>query len=126
MDREGVAQWLVRYVEAWKSNDPAVIEKLFAPEVTYRYEPYQEPDRGRDAVVKSWLKEPDRPGSWEASYEPVAVEGRVAVAKGFSRYLASNGNPERIYHNVFLISFDDDGRCIDFVEYYMHEPPAEA
>ena len=29
---------------------------------------------------------------------------------------------ERIYDNVFLLRFDDDGRCIEFTEYFLKRP----
>jgi hypothetical protein len=124
MDRAAVAKWLDGYIDAWKSNDRAQIASLFTDDVTYRYYPYEEPDRGIDKVVDGWLEDPDAPGTWEASYEPVAVEGNVVVAKGTSRYLPGPETPERIFHNVFLMTFDDDGRCRDFVEYYMKQPSA--
>ena len=46
---------------------------------TYAYHPY-DPDeevlRDREAIVGSWLEERDEPGTWEASYRPLVVEGR--------------------------------------------------
>ncbi len=39
----------------------------------------------------NWLEEPDAPGSWEAQYAPIAVEGNVAVAQGRTRYLLPDG-----------------------------------
>ena len=40
--------------------------------------------RGREAIVADWLwlEARDEPGSWQASYGPLVVEGRRAVAKG--------------------------------------------
>ena len=46
--------------------------------------------------------------------------GERAVAVGVTRYLAADGTTvEREYHNVFLLRFDDDGRCTEFTELYM-------
>ena len=78
------------YVEAWKSYDREAIGALFSDDVSYRYHPYDEPVEGREAVVESWLGEGehegassrDEPGTYDASYEPVAVDGDVAVATG--------------------------------------------
>jgi hypothetical protein len=57
MDRSEVQGWLDWYVEAWKSYDRGPIEALFAEDVEFRYHPYDDPVRGRDAVVKAWLGE---------------------------------------------------------------------
>jgi hypothetical protein len=119
--RDDVQRWLDRYVEAWRTYDPATIGDLFADDVSYAYQPYREPTRGRDAVVAEWLESPDDPASWEASYEPYAVDGDRAVAVGESRYL-EGGKLARLYYNVWLLRFDDDGRCADFVEYWREHP----
>jgi hypothetical protein len=116
--------WLDRYVEAWRTNDPSQVESLFTEDATYRYRPYggaAHADSGREAIVRAWLDAGDPPGSWEAAYEPYAVDGERAVARGTSRYLASGEAPARTYHNVFLLRFAPDGRCAEFTDYYMPE-----
>ena len=97
MDREGVARWLSDYIEAWKSYDPEAIGALFSDDVKYRYHPSDDPVEGRRAVVESWLgegdqkgaSERDEAGTYDASYEPAAVDGEVAVATGSSTYTKS-------------------------------------
>jgi ketosteroid isomerase-like protein len=124
MDRTSVQAWLDRYVEAWRANDAELIKPLFSDDAVYSYRPYDDPERtirGNAAIVASWLEEPDPPDSWEAKYEPYAVEGDRAVAVGFSRYLATDSAPEKTYHNAYLLRFDPDGRCAEFHEYYMEE-----
>ena len=124
MDRTDVQTWLDRYVEAWRANDAELIKPLFSDDAVYSYRPYDDPERtmrGNAAIVASWLEEPDPPDSWEAKYEPYAVEGDRAVAVGFSRYLATDSAPEKTYHNAYLLRFDPDGRCAEFHEFYMEE-----
>ena len=38
---------------------------------------------GREALVKAWLDEKE-PGSWEAHYEPLAIEDSIAAGSYFS------------------------------------------
>jgi len=90
-----------------------------------RFAPWEEPTRGRQAVVDEWLAQRDPPGSWQAAYEPVAVEGDVAVTRGVSRYFEPDGSPKRTYHNVWVLRFDRDGRCSSFTDWYMREPGPE-
>ena len=128
MDHRDVQQWLDRYVAAWRANEPEPIAALFSEDAVYRYRPYADEEqtiRGRDAIVAGWLEEPDAPDAWEARYEPYAVEGDRAVATGWSRYLATDEQPERVYYNCYLLRFDPDGRCAEFVEYYMQVPSAD-
>ena len=77
--------------------------------------------RGREPLVDDWLKGPDQPEAWDAKYEPYAVDGDRAVATGWSRYAATDDEPERTYHNAYLLRFDADGRCAEFHEFYMLE-----
>ena len=37
---------------------------------------------GRAAVVRAWLENPDEPGSWQADYEVLTLEGDTGVAHG--------------------------------------------
>ncbi|MEO8511739.1 MAG: nuclear transport factor 2 family protein [Chloroflexota bacterium] len=124
MNRTNVQAWLDRYIESWRANRAELIEPLFSEDAVCRYRPYAGDDQasnGRDAIVAAWLEEPDEPGSWEAQYAPYAVDEDRAVATGTSRYFATDDKPERVYHNVFLLRFDPDGRCSDFTEYWMLE-----
>ncbi len=131
MDHAAAKGWLARYVAAWESYDRVAIADLFSEDVVYRYHPYDEPIVGRDAVVASWLGEStsddastrDDPGTYDATYSPVAVDGDVVVATGTSSYRDSPDGPVvRMYHNCFVMRFSDAGRCREFTEYYMKGP----
>jgi ketosteroid isomerase-like protein len=126
--REDVDRWLEAYVEAWKTYDRERVEALFAEDISYRYHPYDEAIEGREAVVESWLSagedsdasERDEPGTYEAGYRAVAVDGDVAVATGSSSYRDSPDGPiVRIYDNCFVMRFDSEGRCREFIEWFM-------
>ncbi len=133
MDRTTVQAWLDRYVEAWLTYDPATIGDLFSEDATYRYHPYDEGDdvvRGRDAIVAAWTEPEgsassrDAPGTYEARYEPFAVDGDRAVAVGWSRYWtdASRAEERAVYDNVYLLEFDANGRCKSFTEVFIERP----
>jgi ketosteroid isomerase-like protein len=131
MDRETAQAWLDAYVQAWLTYDPDQIRALFSDDVVYRYHPYDEPLVGADAVVSSWLGESDAdgassrdaPGTYDAHYEPVAVDGDAVVAQGTSTYFRERGGPvDRVYDNCYVMTFDSEGRCREFTEFYMRRP----
>ena len=126
MDDATVAQWLTRYVDAWRTYDRAAIGALFSEDAVYRFHPWDEGEeavRGREAIVSNWLEEPDATDSWTAEYRPWAVAGDRVVAVGTTRYLAEDREAvEREYRNVFLLEFDADSRCKAFTELYMPRP----
>lgn len=121
MTHDEVQQWLERYIDAWASNDADAIGDLFTEDAVYSYRPWENEEvtaRGRDAIVASWLENPDDPSTWEAHYEPYVVEGSKAVAVGSTQYQAIGEHPERTYHNAYLLEFAEDGRCSSFHEFW--------
>lgn len=127
MTHDDVQRWLDRYIDAWRTYDPAAIGELFAEDADYRYHPWGEPVHGRAAIVGDWVAPEDsastrdEPDSWDAHYEPYAMDGDHAVAIGWSRYFARGDTPEKLYHNVYLLDFDGDGRCRNFTEYFVEQ-----
>lgn len=119
MDQAGFQRWLDAYVDAWTTYDENAIGALFSEDAEYRWHPWDEPVRGREAIVAGWLEARDEPGSWTADYRPFAIERDTCVAVGVSSYLdVDRQNVEREYHNVFLCRFDADGRCREFTEVF--------
>jgi hypothetical protein len=122
MTHDKVTKWLQDYVSAWKSYDPQAIGALFSEAATYRYNPYDEPLRGREAIVANWLEYRDELNTYTAEYKPVVVEGNTAVANGRTLYYEADGQTlTRQFDNIFVLRFDEEGRCTDFCEWYI--PP---
>ncbi len=126
LDRARVAAWLDAYVHAWKTCSPQAIGNLFSENATYFYDPFSEPLRGRVAIVASWLEQPDTPGTYDGHYEPIIIEGDRAVANGRSRYFEQDGTTLKAeWNNLFLLRFDEAGRCTEFREWYMKRPESQ-
>ena len=120
--RDDFASWLERYIEAWRSADPAAIGDLFSEDVTYSQNGGQSSVVGREAVVEDWLEASYEPElAWEASYEPLAIEEELHVAVGSTRYMREGGVREE-FSNIFVCRFDDEGRCSDLREWWMRAP----
>lgn len=123
MDHDRVQRWIDDYISAWRSGDRDAIADLFTEDATYGYRPWDSDEHtvaGRAAIVSSWLEDPDDPSTWEAAYEPYAVDGDRAVVVGWTRYGDSADHPARKYHNAFLLRFRV-GRCVRFNEFYVRE-----
>ena len=122
MRREDVSDWLERYVAAWKGGDRREIEALFGDDARYRYHAYDEPLVGQAAIADSWLDDPDKPGTFDASYQCFAVDGNAGVAIGTTTYFKVGGEVDRVYDNVFVLRFEAGGRCSEFTEWYVKRP----
>lgn len=118
-DRKAAEAWLRAYVSAWKSYDPAAIGALFTEDAIYRATPFDEPLEGRAAIVQSWLEDRDAAGTYDAIYQPLAIDGDLVVANGRTRYVRADRTLREEYDNLFVLRFDADGRCRDYREWYM-------
>jgi hypothetical protein len=119
MDHRGpLSTWIDGYVKAWSSNRPDDIAALFTEDAEYLTEPYAEPWRGRDEIVRQWIENKDEPGDAEFTWEPLVETPDVAVAEGRTVYR----EPTRTYLNLWVIRLDADGRCRRFTEWYMKRP----
>ena len=128
MTKDDVDRWLAEYIAAWKSYDRDQIAALFSDDIAYRYHPYDDPIEGVGEVVKAWREEGDHPeagtrddpGTYDAEYSVVAVDGDTAVATGWSSYKDSADGPvARTYDNCFVMRFGEGGRCREFTEWFI-------
>ena len=119
LTRDEYAAWLGRYVSAWKSYDPKDIGELFSDEAAYSYQAGTKVVYGREAIAGSWLADRDPAGSWDAHYEPLAIDEEVHVAIGWTRYFDDAGATRDEYSNIFVCRFDGDRNCTEFTEWWM-------
>ena len=115
MDRERLNGWVERYVVAWESNRPEDIEDLFTEDARYFTAPHRDPWSGREGIVEGWMGRRDEPGSWSFRWEIRAVCEDIGFVRGWTSY----PQEEHDYSNLWEITLDDDGRCSEFVEWWM-------
>ena len=113
--------WVERYVAAWSSNDPDAIGALFTEGALYYTEPHAEPWRGRAQIVERWLDRKDEPGNATFEWRPLVETPEVAVLTGTTTYR----EPPAVYSNLWVIGLDAEGRCREFVEWWMEQRTAD-
>ena len=109
--------WVAAYVRAWNSNDPEDIGALFAEDGRYLTEPYATPWKGRSEIISGWLDAKDEPGDTEFDYEMLVDTEELGIVKGHTLYKTSG----RAYVNLWEIRLDAEGRCTEFVEWWMEK-----
>jgi nuclear transport factor 2 (NTF2) superfamily protein len=127
-----VLAWVAAHDAAWRSNDPDTIGGLFSQDGVYHLGPWEGPWRGytgpivgRQAIADAWATAFDPDERFEADAEVVAIEGRRAVVRRTITYEGSGREPATRYGSVWVLDFDDDGRCSDYQEWFVEEPPRE-
>lgn len=121
MDRAIVTKWLELYQEAWRTDDPEAIGRLFTEDASYYTGPFAEPWQGVQQIVEDWQAIGDAEAEWDFRYEIVADGEDLAVVQGWTIYGASADQPEN-YSNIWIIRFAPDGRAREFREWWVEEP----
>lgn len=111
-------RFLDGYLDAWRTNDPDSIRALFAPGAAYRSSPRDlEPTVGADAIVAQWQDDRDEPDTWSYSGAVDLQTEKAAVIRGVTTY--TEGPKAGTYSNVWLVRFDDDGRAVEFQDWWF-------
>jgi uncharacterized protein (TIGR02246 family) len=117
-----LAAWVERYVRAWNSNDPEEIMALFTPDAAYYTAPYATPWQGREEIRRQWLANKDEPGEASFTWQVLVDTPAIALVQGHTTYRT----PPTTYSNIWVIRLDIQGRCQEFIEWWMKHPASEA
>jgi nuclear transport factor 2 (NTF2) superfamily protein len=130
---EELLAWVAAHDAAWRSNDPERIGDLFTEDGIYHLGPWEGPWRGytgpivgREAIAEAWATAFDPDERFEAESEVVAIEGRRGVVRRTITYEGAGREPATRYGCVWVLDFDDEGRCREYQEWFVEEPrPAD-
>ena len=118
MKREAFEVWMQGYLACWTHNHPEAIGALFSVDCKYYTQAFREPWTGRETIVAGWLERADWQGEWDFDYRWVAIDGATGVLEGVTTYHTQGS----AYHNVWFITLDDEGQCMEFKEVWVEKP----
>ena len=131
MDRSRLSDWIERYERAWRSPGTEALAELFTEGATYSTAPYENAHRGLEEIGAMWEAERSGPNEeFEMTSEVVAFEGETGVARVNVFYGTPKDKQGRVhrqraeYRDLWVVSFDEDGRCSHFEEWPFW-PPGE-
>jgi hypothetical protein len=107
---ERLDDWMDGYVLAWSTNMEDHIRALFTEDAVY--DP-QTADGEWDGIERI----DDQEDNWDFEWAPLVETDDLAVVTARTSYF----EPPLKYRNLFIIRFDEDGRCSDFTEWYIEE-----
>jgi hypothetical protein len=82
IDGSSVRAWVAGYERAWRTAGTDQIGELFTTGATYQMAPFQEPNRGLDALRALWDTERAGPNEeFEMDFDVVAVDHPRAVVR---------------------------------------------
>jgi ketosteroid isomerase-like protein len=132
VDRSDVERWVDGYERAWRTAGTDRLRDLFSHDASYLASPWAPPVEGLSAIARFW--DDEREGADEPftmAREILAVDGTTAVVRVSVDYDGGQATPAQRWRDLWVIRFDDDGRCVAFEEWPFapgqrdgHEHPA--
>ena len=130
LTREDVLAWVIAHDDAWRSNDPEAIGRLFTEDGIYHLGPWEGPWRGytgpivgRRAIADVWATAFDPDEQFVADAEVLAIDGRRGVVRRTLTYAGTGREPATRYGSLWVLDFDEEGRCLEYQEWFVEEPP---
>ena len=115
VEHNDLARWIEGYERAWRTPGTRSLEGLFASDARYLPAPFDPPLHGLAAISTFWEAERESADEvFALSWEPVALEGDVGVARVEVRY---GEPPTRVYRDLWIVTLARDGRCTSFEEW---------
>lgn len=110
--------WLQEYGRAIRDNDAQASAELFAQNAEYHETPFDEPMIGRNAIRKYWEAGAQTLKDKESTYEILTVKDNVGIARWQSNFTDITSGKRLALDCVFLVTFDDNGLCKVFREWW--------
>jgi ketosteroid isomerase-like protein len=124
LDHQAFAAWVEALGRSWETGDAEAAGQLFAEDIAYREDRFSEPMRGRQAVIQYWEDVPRTQQNIRFGYRVIAVAAATGIAHWWCSFeRIPSGVPVRL-DGVFLATFDAQGQCSNFEEWWHIEEPA--
>jgi uncharacterized protein (TIGR02246 family) len=121
MDRKSFEKWLEAYGRAWRERNAHAAADLFTEDGTYQVTPFEEPMRGRPAIVEYWSHVAETQRDIQFGHEVLAVTPNAGIARWWASFVIDPPGLQTKLDGIFLISLDGDGRCCSFREWWHKE-----
>ena len=110
--------WIEGYERAWRIPGTDGLAQLFTEDASYMHSPYADPVSGLTAIARDWEDNRDGPDeNFTMAAGILAVDGNIGVARVYVRYAADEGSEPQEYQDLWVVRFDESGRCRSFEEW---------
>ena len=116
-DTATASAWVTAYRTAWEANLDADIRALFTDDAEYLIGPSDEPVRGIDAIVATWLSRAEKPDDTTFRWQVLGIDGELVFVQGQVDY-----RDGQLFDNLWVIRLAADGRATSFTEWWMKRP----
>jgi hypothetical protein len=119
--RKQLEVWLEKYRKSWEQQDSETFANLFAPDARYRETPFLEFVHGPQFRA-FWKEIATKQADNRFSYEIVLTARDRAVVHWTATTTWIPTDERRPGDGVFLLRFDDNGQCMELLEWQHWQP----
>lgn len=117
----GFKEWMEMYGKPCEESDPKAAAELFTQNAEYYETPFDEPMIGQDAIYRYWSGASQVLKDVRFSYEMLAVKANRGIARWQRKYVSNKSGSHVALDGVFLVDFDDQGKCTLFREWWHRQ-----
>lgn len=120
LSEASLVAWLEGYKVAWESRDADKAAALFTPDATYQDEAFSPPHVGTQGIRDYWNKVTAGQRDVSFQYRVLSVKGNTGIAHWSAQFEVADSNPATTIalDGVFLLEFDDAGKCRSLREWW--------
>jgi hypothetical protein len=124
MTRDAFGAWLDALGRAWEAEDGRAFARLFAEDVAYQVTPFEEPMRGRTAIL-DYVSEATRTQDQICfEHEVLGVDEGRGIAHWRVSFVLVPSQRRVELDGIFVVCLDTGGRCTVFREWW-HQRESE-
>jgi SnoaL-like domain len=116
MDRQDLVIWMRALRSAWMDADPTAFGELFTEDALYQAHPFEEPLRGRVAIIDYWLHETSGREDVEVRLSEPLLDGDRASVEWWA--VSKTESAETTDAGCLVLDFTGK-RCSKLHEYWM-------
>lgn len=118
MDVPTFKAWLDAYGRAWKTHDTEIIGSLFTERAIYHIRPFEEPLRGRAAIMEYWAGIAETQTNVKFSYEILGYAFAYGIAHWSAEFIRIPAGKRIQLDGVLTAMLDGDNQCSIFREWW--------
>lgn len=120
-----LARWLDRYGAAWEARDGEAAAELFTAGAVYHWGPF-DVLHGVAAVTRRWAAATADQRDISFEHAPLGLAGGLAYAHWRCRFRRRSTGLRCELDGVFVLRFDEDGRCSELREWWLQREVGKA
>jgi len=121
---ETFGAWLDALKRAWEERDARAAANLFSVDAVYRETPFEEPMRGREAILKYWEHVPKTQDRVKFDYQILEVSKARGIARWQASFLRIRTGVLVNLDGVMVAYMNTENQCTLFEEWWSRQERA--